>query len=161
MDGKRIKGRKRHLLVDTFRLILAVGVTAANTEDRLGLVALLTRYFADDVQRLRKLWVDGGYRAAWLTIWVRDLKRMHKDEGSVGTLVPRLIHCRQTVQLLPALFLPNRPLLEGGPMPDRRRVPCPHLLRQQPQQDPFRRKGDRLWTSKPRGVGLPDGRGWM
>lgn len=43
--GKRIKGRKRHLLVDTLGLILAVAVTAASTDDRLGLVALLTRYF--------------------------------------------------------------------------------------------------------------------
>jgi putative transposase len=41
-DGhKKIKGRKRHILVDTLGLIMAVVVTAANTDDRLGLVALL------------------------------------------------------------------------------------------------------------------------
>ena len=40
-DGnKTIKGRKRHLLVDTLGLILAVGVADAGTDDRLGLVAL-------------------------------------------------------------------------------------------------------------------------
>jgi putative transposase len=60
-DGnKKIKGRKRHLLVDTLGLIVAVVVTAANIDDRQGLVALLHSYFADGVTRLRKLWVDGG-----------------------------------------------------------------------------------------------------
>jgi putative transposase len=72
---KRIKGRKRHLLVDTLGRIVAVVVTAAHGDDREGLVALLTSYFADGVTRLRKLWVDGGYRAEWLHAWVWSLKR--------------------------------------------------------------------------------------
>lgn len=76
--GKKIKGRKRHLLVDTLGLIIAGVVTAANTDDRLGLVALLTQYFAKGVKRLRKLWVDSGYRAEWLASWVRDVKHSHK-----------------------------------------------------------------------------------
>src|SRR2546430_1665073 len=75
--GKKIKGRKRHLLVDTLGLSIAVVVTAANTDDRLGLVALLTRYVAGGIKRLGKLWVDGGYRAEWLAIWGRDLKQTH------------------------------------------------------------------------------------
>jgi putative transposase len=78
-DGnKKIKGRKRHLLVDTFGLIIAVVVTDASTDDRQGLVALLTAYFADGVKRLRKIWVDGAYPAAWLDEWGRGLKRTHK-----------------------------------------------------------------------------------
>jgi putative transposase len=41
-DGnKKIKGRTRHLLVDTLGRSVAVVVTAANTDDRLGLVTLL------------------------------------------------------------------------------------------------------------------------
>ena len=40
-DGhKKIKGRKRHILVDTLGLIMAVVVTDAGTDDRLGLVEL-------------------------------------------------------------------------------------------------------------------------
>ena len=40
-DGhKKIKGRKRPILVDTLGLIIAVVVTDAGTDDRLGLVAL-------------------------------------------------------------------------------------------------------------------------
>src|SRR5262245_23367276 len=81
--GKQVKGRKRHLLVDTLGLIIAVVVTAANTDDRLGLVALLTQYFVGGVKRLRKLWVDGGYQAAWLALWVRDIKHTHKIDLEV------------------------------------------------------------------------------
>jgi putative transposase len=40
--------------------MVAVVVTAANLDDRLGLVTLLQRYFAPGVTRLRKIWVDGG-----------------------------------------------------------------------------------------------------
>ena len=78
-DGnKRIKGRKRHLWVDTLGLIIAVVVTDASTDDRQGLVELLTAYFADGVKRLRKIWVDGAYRAEWLEEWVRGLKQTYK-----------------------------------------------------------------------------------
>jgi putative transposase len=80
---KKIKGRKRHLLVDTLGLIVAVVVTAAHVDDREGLVALLNSYFAEGVTRLRKLWVDGGYRAEWLRTWVGGLKRTHKIDLEV------------------------------------------------------------------------------
>jgi putative transposase len=83
-DGhKKIKGRKRHLLVDTLGLIIAVVVTAANRDDRQGLVALMQRYLASGVTRLRKIWVDGGYDAQWLRDWVRGLKRTHKVDLEV------------------------------------------------------------------------------
>jgi putative transposase len=81
--GKKVKGRKRHLLVDTLGLIIAVVVTAANTDDRLGLVVLLTRYFAGGIRRLRKVWVDGGYQAEGLTVWVRSLKQSYKIDLEV------------------------------------------------------------------------------
>jgi putative transposase len=62
--GKKIKGRKRHILVNTLGLRRVVIVTAANVSDREGLRQLLTTYFADGAKRLRKLWVDAGYREA-------------------------------------------------------------------------------------------------
>ena len=78
-DGhKKIKGRKRHLRVDPLGLIIGVVVTDAGTDDRWGLIDLLTGYFAAGVKRLRKLWVDGAYRAEWLEAWVRGLKHTHK-----------------------------------------------------------------------------------
>jgi putative transposase len=81
--GKKLKGRKRPLLVDTLGLILAVVVTAADQDDRLGLVTLLSQDFAGGVKRLRKLWVDAGYRAEWLALWVWDLKLTHKIDLEV------------------------------------------------------------------------------
>ena len=83
-DGnKKIKGRKRHILVDTLGLIVAVVVTAANVDDRQGLMTLLQRYFTPGVKRLRKLWVDGGYQAQWLSDWVRSIKKTHKIDLEV------------------------------------------------------------------------------
>ena len=64
--NKKIKGRKRHILVDTLGLIIAVVVTDAGTDDRQELVQLLTEYFADGTKRLRKLWADGADPAEWL-----------------------------------------------------------------------------------------------
>ena len=81
--NKRVKGRQRHLLVDTLGLIMAVVVTAAHLDDRQGVVALLTGYFADGVKRLRKIWVEGGYVAEWLWTWVWGLKRTHKVDLEV------------------------------------------------------------------------------
>jgi len=81
--GKQVKGRKRHLVVDTRGLLIAVVVTAANTDDRLGLLMLLTRYFVGGVKRLRKLWVDAGYQAEWLAQGVRDLKHTQKIDLEV------------------------------------------------------------------------------
>jgi putative transposase len=84
-DGnKKIKGRKRHILVDTLGLLLAVVVTSANSDDRQGLKTLLTPYFASGVKRLRKIWVDAGYEAKGLKDWVRELKKTHKIDLEVG-----------------------------------------------------------------------------
>ena len=70
-------------MVDTLGLLVAVVVTAANTEDRFGLVALLKRSFASGIKRLRKVWVDGGYQAQWLCDRVRRLKRTHQIDLEV------------------------------------------------------------------------------
>ena len=78
-DGnKKIKGRKRHVLVDTLGLLMLVIVTAAAEGDRDGLRALLMRYFSKGLKRLRKLWVDGGYSGSGLKQWVAGLKKTHK-----------------------------------------------------------------------------------
>ena len=93
--GKQVKGRKRHLLVDTLGLLIAVVVTAANTDDRVGFMLLLTRYFVSGVKRLRKLWVDGGYQAKWLTQWVSELKPTYKIDLEVTG------HAGQGFQVVP------------------------------------------------------------
>lgn len=81
--GKKIKGRKRHVLTDTLGLILCVIVTSAATGDREGLKLLLHSWFVKGVSRIRKLWVDQGYAGAELADWVRGLKRTHQMELEV------------------------------------------------------------------------------
>ena len=61
--GKRLKGRKRHVLVDSMGLLLAVVVTAANIADRQGLPPLLRRlqFRRGWFHRLRLIWGDRAY----------------------------------------------------------------------------------------------------
>ncbi len=66
--GKKIKGRKRHILVDTMGLLLAIVVTSAEIQDRDGAKLLLTR-LNGRCKKLRLIWVDGGYRGE-LVDWV-------------------------------------------------------------------------------------------
>jgi len=59
--GKKIKGRKRHLLVDTEGFVLKAKVHSAKVMDWDGIKTLLRR--ADEhFPRLKHLWVDAGYR---------------------------------------------------------------------------------------------------
>jgi len=58
--GKLIKGKKRHLLVDTLGLVLHVLVTAANVQDRDGGVLLLSTLFGQ-FPFLRKVFADSAY----------------------------------------------------------------------------------------------------
>jgi len=59
--GKKVKGRKRHLLVDTEGFVLKAKVHSAKVMDYEGIKALLRR--ADtQFPRLRHLWLEGGYR---------------------------------------------------------------------------------------------------
>jgi putative transposase len=65
---KHVKGRKRHVLVDTLGLLLAVYVTPADMHDTLGARCLLAG-LAPLVPRLKKIWADGAYRGQELADW--------------------------------------------------------------------------------------------
>jgi putative transposase len=76
--GKKVTGRKRHVVVDTLGLVLAVVVTGAHTQDvagaRLVLAKLFDRLTHHRCQcwcRLRLIWADGGYRGS-LIDWTKD-----------------------------------------------------------------------------------------
>lgn len=69
--GKQIKGRKRHLLVDTLGLLLGAAVTPASCPERDGAQQVLATV-ADWFKRLRRLWVDGGYTGATFADWVKE-----------------------------------------------------------------------------------------
>src|SRR5437867_818297 len=69
--GKKILGRKRHLLVDTLGLILHVVVHSAAIQDRDGARLVLPRLL-ERFGWLRCIFVDGGY-AGELVAWVKKL----------------------------------------------------------------------------------------
>lgn len=71
--AKRIKGRKRHLLVDTLGLLLGVMVTPASTPEREGAQAMLSR-FLGYFTWLRLLWVDGGYTGDAFAQFVKTIR---------------------------------------------------------------------------------------
>lgn len=71
--AKRIKGRKRHLLVDTLGLLLGVMVTPASTPERVGAQAMLSR-FLGYFTWLRLLWVDGGYTGDAFAQFVKTMR---------------------------------------------------------------------------------------
>jgi len=81
--GKKVNGRKRHLMVDTLGLIISVFVSPANVQDRDGLKQVLNQYFETGLTRLRKLWGDGGYRGDDLKDWVAGKKRTYKIDLEV------------------------------------------------------------------------------
>ena len=58
--GKKVLGRKRHLLVDTDGLILKVRVHAADVQDREG-AALLLDQLDEPLCGIKQLWADGGF----------------------------------------------------------------------------------------------------
>lgn len=66
-----MKGRKRHLLVDTEGLVLRVVVHAADIQDRDGGRLVLDALPAQ-FPRLRHLWVDAGYRGRFVG-WVETV----------------------------------------------------------------------------------------
>jgi putative transposase len=60
--GKKIKGRKRHLLVDTEGFVLKAKVHSAKLMDQEGIQTLL-EHVSERFPRLSHLWLDAGYRA--------------------------------------------------------------------------------------------------
>jgi transposase len=91
--GKKLKGQKRHVVVDTLGLLLCVIVSAASVQDRDGahpVLALLREKFST----ITLVWADGGY-ADRLVTWagqvlglaVTIVKRTYDISGFV--VLPR------------------------------------------------------------------------
>jgi putative transposase len=87
-DGaKKLVGRKRHVLVDTEGLLIALNVHPANIMDRDGVKLLLTEPVRAHLARMRHLWLDAGYNGRgkgkdWIeqvTGWtVQTVKALHR-----------------------------------------------------------------------------------
>ena len=68
--GKKVKGRKRHILVDTMGLLLTVVVHIASVQERDGAKNVLQKA-EQSFWRLQLIWADGGY-AGKLVNWAKE-----------------------------------------------------------------------------------------
>lgn len=88
--GKKVNGRKRHLVVDSLGLLLVVAVTAANVDDGTGAPEALSRLTPEHVKRLDEVRGDGKYNNRSLDRYLEESKARYKvtvverPAGSVG-----------------------------------------------------------------------------
>ena len=68
--GKKIKGRKRHLLVDTLGLVLAILITSAGLDDGMAAPLLLGHVTPQDFPRLMTIFADQKYHNHALDAWM-------------------------------------------------------------------------------------------
>ncbi|MBA4866917.1 IS5 family transposase [Streptomyces sp. PSKA54] len=109
--GKKINGRKRHLLTDTLGLVLAVLVTPASTTDR-DAARIMLPTAKNRFRRLSRIWADGGYTghladwtAAHLGVVLDVVRR--SDDVTGFQVLPR----RWVVERSFAWFLRSRRLV--------------------------------------------------
>lgn len=88
--GKKINGRKRHLLVDSLGLLLAVVVTSARADDGTTAADVLAKLSAQTQSRLERVWGDSKYRNRVLDAYLVEIAARYRvevvsrPEGSTG-----------------------------------------------------------------------------
>jgi len=95
--GKKVKGRKRHILVDTWGGVVMVVVTAAHVSDPAGAGQLFKKLQPQRrrLQRLVLIWADGAYRGQDFLKWVFDTYRwiievvLRQDQQPEIRVVPK------------------------------------------------------------------------
>lgn len=90
--GKKIKGIKRHIIVDTLGLVLAVVIQSASVQDRDGAVAVVTKML-ESWKKVVKIFADGGYRGQLIeTIKAKfkiELEIIKRDELHTFKILPK------------------------------------------------------------------------
>jgi putative transposase len=110
--GKKVKGRKRHVLVDVLGLIIVLMITSASVQDRDGAASLLEQA-ALEYSSIRKVWADGAYNGEAIdrvqkktNIEVQVVKRSDAAKGFV--VLPRRWVVERTFGWLERFRLLNR-----------------------------------------------------
>src|SRR5215211_6281949 len=88
-NAKNVDGRKRHIVVDSMGLLLAVLVTAASVDDGRAAVELFGRLEGQPVGKVRRVFADSKYHNYALYEWVADnaawdLVIVRRPEGEQG-----------------------------------------------------------------------------
>ena len=123
MPAKKVKGRKRHSVVDTQGWLLAVVVHPAAIQDRDGAKLVLQR-MAGLFPDLRLLWADSGYAGAletWgaeHTPWVLEIVRKDPQAQGFAVLPQRWIGERTFARLGPVAFQARRLTKDYEARPD-------------------------------------------
>jgi transposase len=91
--GKKINGRKRHIVVDTIGMLLVVMVTTAAVQDRDGGRGILKR-LAATIGSVRHVFADGGYQGQLVAIakraWAITVEVVRKPADQRGfAVLPR------------------------------------------------------------------------
>ena len=102
--GKKVKGRKRHIIVDTMGLLMCVIVHRADIQDRDGAKLLLDRLYENRwaFSRLKVILADGGY-AGRLIDW---FKKTYQHLGWICRVVKRLQ--QKSFQIIPNRWIVER-----------------------------------------------------
>ncbi len=113
--GKKVNGRKRHIIVDTMGLLLAVVVHPANIQDRDGAKLVIDK-LAGRFPRLQLIWADAGYAgqlvdwAMCLSGWALEIVRRPRSSHQFEVLPRRWVvertfawlgRCRRLSKSLP------------------------------------------------------------
>jgi putative transposase len=90
--GKKIKGIKRHIIVDTLGLVLAVVIHSAAIQDRDGSKEVI-KQLSGKWKKIVKIFADGGYRGK-LIDWVRqhfkiDMEIVKRNELHLFKILPK------------------------------------------------------------------------
>jgi putative transposase len=92
--GKKVNGRKRHILVDTIGLLLCVMLLPANIQDRDGAKQLLAAFVARSPRRrVKHIWADGGYAGALIAyakrLWRCTVEIVKRSDLHTFKVLPR------------------------------------------------------------------------
>ena len=88
-NAKNVDGRKRHIVVDSMGLLLAVLVTAADVDDARAAADLFARLEGQPLSRVERMYADNKYHNYALYTWVQEHARwelsiVRRPEGSEG-----------------------------------------------------------------------------
>ena len=78
--GKKIDGRKRHIVVDTLGLLMAVAVTAANLDDGTHAEKVLGKLDVSKYPRLKVIFADNKYNNKALDRWLKKSEAPYRIE---------------------------------------------------------------------------------
>jgi putative transposase len=88
-NAKNVDGRKRHIIVDSLGLLLAVVVTAADVDDGAAAPQVLAKLQGQRLGKLRRVYADSKYHNHALYGWVAEngwyaLEIIRRPEGAEG-----------------------------------------------------------------------------